>query len=205
MRHLKVALTASCAALALIAILGVGTASATELWKSIDWWPDETQGVNVKIQASLQLGTSALLEEEGGKTIDTCTGSELDLLIEESGASASTFVHPSGTFQKHNFTGCSHATTVLSGGKWKIKSIGGANGSLISENTEVTTKSTVFGISCIYKSTGGSIGTFKGNELPGGTATFEINGLLSGSPGCTSARWTAVYSVTNIPGLYARQ
>ncbi|HET8813819.1 MAG TPA: hypothetical protein VFM51_02555 [Solirubrobacterales bacterium] len=207
MRHLKMGLTAALAAMALIAFVGAGTASAGELWKSIEWW-DETQKVGATLEASKQLGSTVLFEDTNGKKFNECTGVGLSLLIERAGENNSSFWHPNGSVQSHTYTGCSKTVDTIMGGKWEIINVPGtANGLFVSTGTEVTVTHEIFGVSCVYKTPtpGITTGTLTGNEEIGGTTTLDINGPLSGTSGgaCpASARLTATYTVTNIKGLY---
>lgn len=203
MRFLKIGLTAMLAAIALMAYVGAGTASAAELYKDTNWAFDDTQGVGVKFTATLESGTSAVFENAGGTALETCTGSELEFLIEKAGENGNTYVNPNGSFQNHTFTGCKNVH-VLRFGSWEIRNVLGTNGGLvISTGTEVTV-STVWG-SCVVTTNQTYIGTLTGAKSETDTATLDVNGALNGTgpAGCpTTARWTASYVVTNLNGLY---
>jgi hypothetical protein len=203
MRFLKIGLTAMLAAVALVAYVGAGTASAAELYKDINWWPDETQGTGVRFNATLESGTSAVFENAGGTPLETCTGSEMEFLIEKAGENGSTYVNPTGSFQNHTYTGCKNVH-VLRFGTWEIRNVKGTNGGLvISTGTEVTVN-TAAG-SCVISTNQTYIGTLTGANEEKASATLDVNGALNGTGpfGCpTTARWTASYTVTNLNGLY---
>lgn len=203
MRHLKIGLTAMLAAMALMVYIGVGTASAAELYKDINWWPDKTQGVGVRFNATLEANTTAVFENAGGTALETCTGSELEFLVEKAGENGNTYVNPQGSFQNYSFAGCNNVH-VLRFGTWEIRNVLGTNGGLvISTGTEVTV-STVWG-SCVVTTNQTYIGTLTGAKAETDTATLDVNGALNGTgpAGCPpTARWTASYVVTNLNGLY---
>lgn len=201
MRQLKIA--AALAAIALMALVGAGTAGAGELYKDTNWAFDDTQKVGAKILATSQAGTSVLLENTENKTIDTCTSSELELVIESAGTGSNPGLNPWGSYPKANFNGCSHNMQFISAGIWETKNITDTqNGLFIAYNMEITVNSPIFGMSCVYKSAGVSIGTLTGALSEKAIATLDINGVVS-SGACGSARLTATYLITNPgTGLY---
>ena len=207
MRFLKIGLTAMLAAMALMAYVGVGTASAAELYKDINWALDETQGSGVTFTATLESNTTALFETTDNKAIETCTGSELEFKIANAGENTSTILNPNGSFQKHTYTGCNNVK-VLGFGNWEITNIKGTNGgSVYTSGTEFTVNIPFVG-SCVVTTNQTYIGTLTGAKSETDTATLDMNGALTvkGAAGCPpTARWTSSYTVTNLNGLYVLQ
>jgi hypothetical protein len=213
MKYLKMLGLAAVAAMALTAIIGAGTASATELYKYTTPSANDTLGAGTAIEATLKGGTSALLKDTGGSTNDTCTGSTVGGTITNSGGSG---LAVSGTITTLDFTGCTHTTDPLpnseikteSGvihkeyGTLEIKWISGTtNGTVVSKNTKVTVQSTVFGISCVANTGEGTvIGTLTGAKSSTEHATMHINGVIEMGI-CGDSTWTGTYLVTNPTGL----
>jgi hypothetical protein len=204
MKYLKMLGLAAIAAMALTAIIGAGTASATELYTYTSSGPAETVAVNTEIVSSLKSGTSALLKDTGGSTNDTCTGSEVKGKIENTGGKTSEGKHPSGKISALTFTGCTHTTDVLAKGSLEIKNIAGTtNGTVISKEAQVTVQSTVFGISCTANTgTGTTIGTLTGVKSSTEHATMDINGVINMGAFCGDSTWTGTYIVTSPTGIY---
>jgi hypothetical protein len=194
MKNMKMAIGLAIAALLVLAC--AGSASATELFKDTTLWLDDTQAVGAKFQGSLQTSSSAILEKTDNQVLDSCTGSSIDLQIEATGT------NPSGSFQELTLSGCTHTTHVIAGGTWEVVHIPSSrNGLFRSNGMEVTTNSTAFGASCVFKSSGVSIGTLTGAPNETGNAVLEISGVIS-STLCGSARLTANYTITSPTGLY---
>ncbi|HET8955963.1 MAG TPA: hypothetical protein VFN18_09930 [Solirubrobacterales bacterium] len=182
-------------AMAVMAI-GAGSASATTL---------EVNGVAqnnaVTINASLESGSSALLKDSGGTTVDTCTESSVGGTTEKdvSGDYSGTTV--TGALTTLSFGKCSHPTKVISKGKLHVEWITGTtNGTVSSSGAEVTVWSTVFQITAVCKTGEGSdIGTLtgatNGSSNSAAFATLDINGKMS--CGIFSATWTGSYIVTS--------
>jgi len=191
MKYVKMLGLAAVAAMALSAFVA-GPASASTLRSGTT-----ALGVGAKIESSLKAGTSALLKDTGGLANDTCTGSE----VKGSLSSVTPSSNPKGSISSLTFTGCSHTTTVLANGELEIKNIAGTtNGTVVSRNSRVTIKSTVFGISCTANTgEGTTIGTLTG--VTSGNATMDINGVITLENGCGDSTWTGTYLVTNPAGL----
>ena len=66
MKYVKMLGLAAMAAMAVMAFVGAGTASATELYEG-----NTTLGAGSTLHATLEPGTSALLTDTAGNTIDT--------------------------------------------------------------------------------------------------------------------------------------
>ncbi|HET8955965.1 MAG TPA: hypothetical protein VFN18_09940 [Solirubrobacterales bacterium] len=180
---------AAVAAMALMAI-GAGSASATTL--EVNGIP---QSSAVTIEASLESGSSAILQD-GGSTVDTCTESEVKGTTTSSSGATVT-----GTVSVLSFGKCSHTTKVLSKGKLHVAWLSGTtNGTVTSSGAEVTVVSTVFGISAVCKTGEGTdigslTGATNGSSNKTNLATMDINGKIS--CGIFSATWTGSYTVTS--------
>ena len=194
MKYLKMLGLAAIAAMALLAFVGAGTASATTL---------EVKGVkqtgSVAIKASLKAGTSAILKDKNGTTNDTCTGSTV-----EGSTTVTTGTAVSGPINKGGltFTGCSHTTHVLKEkeGTLKVEWTSGTNGKVISSGAEVTVVSTVFGASAVCKTGAGTeVGTLTG--VAAGQATMHINATTLDCGILGTSSWTGTYVVTSPEGL----
>jgi hypothetical protein len=195
MKYLKMLGLAAVAAMALMAFIGAGTASATTLDKE-----GVVQNKSVSIIATLEAGSSATLVDEGGSTTDTCHTSEVQGATEPPYTAASV----GGAISHLTFGECSHTTKVLKNGKLSVSWIKGTNnGTVTSSEAEVTVVSTVFGISAICKTGAGTdIGTITGAATSTSHAKMDItakNVLDCGILGKSS--WTGTYIVTSPTGL----
>jgi hypothetical protein len=169
MERLKQIGLALAVALATMAVLGGGIASATTL---------EIKGVaqnkSVTGVGSLQSGTSLILKDEFGTTTDTCTSAEAKAATEGTFTGASV----SGKVSSLAVKGCTHTTTVLAAGSMSVVWTSGTNGTLVSSGAEVTTVSTFFGASAVCKTgSGTSMGTITG--VKEGHATVDVNATVN--------------------------
>ena len=194
MKYVKTLGLAAVAAAALMAILGVGTASATTLTKE--------GGAVVKtksiIHANLESGTVAKLSG-GVKTVECKEGTIGSVTENETGAEITT-VMTEETLVFHN---CNCEVKTLAGRFLLIGWIENtSNGTLISSGAEITTScSTAFGlVHCILQTTSTDIGTLTGSNETGTTATMDIAsasiGLAETSALCgESQKWEGKYLV----------
>jgi hypothetical protein len=189
MKYLKMLGLTAVAAMALMAVIGAGTASATTL---------EVGGVakneSVTITSTLASGSTAILKDSAGTTTDTCTTSEV------SGKTTKFTNNPEGPVESLTFGNCTHTTTVLKNGNLSVNWISGTtNGTVSSSGAEVTVVSTAFGASAVCKTGAGTeIGTLTGVST--GKATMDISGKISCGILGTST-WTGTYTVTSPEGL----
>jgi hypothetical protein len=200
MKYLKMLGLAAVAAMALMAVVGAGTASATAVYGN-----GAKLGVGAEIKASLTGGT-ARLENTAGEVLDTCTGGEVKGTISNAGGEAATV---SGSVSTANLTwsGCTkNPTQTTSGGTLEIHHISGkTNGTLTASGFNVTVAG-IFGVSCIY-GTGSNLdlGEVEGSKSK--QAILNINVVVNGAAGnsflCPShAIWNADYKVTNYENFY---
>jgi len=185
MKYLKTLGLAAIAAMALMAFVGAGTASATTLNNGT-----ETLKTGSAIASSLITGTSADLKDTTGATIATCTGSSVSgKTTNETGEKVN------GNIESLTWTGCSQTTDTLANGTLSIKRTGENEGEVSSKGFTVTLG--IFGVTCTYGSGEGiKIGFVKG----GSRARWIIKTVLrlfGGGFLCPStAAWEAEYEVT---------
>ena len=194
MKHLKTLGLASIMGLGLVALAGGGTASATTL--STDSGGFTKYSAGTEIYATLNFGTSTLLETTSGEKIATCTGSSIG-----GRTSATSEAFLAGWIELMTWESCSQTTDNVDLGGFEIHKTFGDAGSFYGFFTEVTFG--VFGVSCTYGTLGSrTFGTITGGEAP----VININAVLEKRAGgflCPSdARWTASYVVTSPHALH---
>lgn len=218
MKYLKIFGLAAIAAMALMAFVGAGSASATvlcEITPTEEGLPNEGECPEEfavdEIEASLT-GT-AILETTSGSpptVLDTCTVGRVKSHTTTKGSTTETATGPiDELFWGEVTKGCTKTTDTLANesepkfGELEIHSIGDThNGTVTAKNAKVTVN-TIFG-SCVY-GTGAELdlGILKG----GSPATLEINTTVKKQPGGNAAcpaetRWTANYAVTGPGSLW---
>jgi len=198
MKHLTKIALAAMAMSALLAMVGAGSAAATELYKATAE-SNDTLANGTEIAATMKSGSSLLIKDTGGLANNTCTGSEIKGTVENAGTSTG---NPISKTSSLTFSGCSSAMTVLAPGELEIKSIAGTtSGTVVSKGMRVTFKSTLFGVSCVVASgTGTTLGTLTG-AATGESATLHVNGVVTIENGCGDSTLTGTYLVTNPTGL----
>jgi hypothetical protein len=152
------------------------------------------------IEASLESGNSAVLEDSFGLTGTTCTGSSVSGTLSQVTPTG----QPKGSLTALSFTPCPHTVDVESKGTLEIRNIAGTtNGTVFSAGAKVKVFSTLLNQSCIANTgTGTDIGTLTGATSTSGKATMDINGLIP-LEACSAAnsRWTGKYDVSKPLGL----
>jgi len=200
MQHVKILGLAALAAMAVMAFVGAGTASATALYSGAT-----KLGVGTEIVATLS-GSASLTTTEG-TVLDTCTGGEVKGKITDAGgyhSATETHTTVKGNIEALTWTNCTEPTTTISKGglevHWIDKTINGTVTSIANTHTgavsEVTIQTTIFG-SCVFTiASGGTIGTLTGSTTT--TATFDINATATRKTGLcpSSAKWVGTYKVT---------
>ncbi len=205
MKYVKMLGLAAVAAMALMAFLGAGTASATVLCTAPnkeDVCPaGEKYEAGKTIHATTTPGTTAVLETTGGVVLDTCTGSTVKGVAETTG-SASTTV--SGAIGELAWGTCSRTTHTLKIGSLEVHHIPGTNNGTLtaSGGTEVTIL-TIFG-TCTY-GTGATLDI--GKVTGGNTAVIHTEKTvvpkLAGNAACPAhGVWNASFDVTEPSPLY---
>ena len=205
MKSFKMLSLAAMAAISLMALVGAGTASATELYKLTSPNPSDTLGAGTELEMSMKTGTSALWKEtyEGEflGNVETCLNGSTRIKIESAGGGEG--VHPAGKLVGAGFGFCAHWVTVLKPGQIEIQHIPGTtNGTVISKEAEVTITSTIFGVSCVTKTGAGTkTGTLTGATSSTGFATFDVAASNVPYGICGTIDATGTFTVTKPAGL----
>jgi hypothetical protein len=208
MKYLKTFGLALVAALALMAFVGAGSASATVICKTNTTPCSEKYPAGTEYKASLAVGTSMKLTTTEGTTLNTCAAATLTGKTENLGSATETVRGPVAATGL-TFSNCSAGTvTTTEGGVTETHSITGtANGTYTAKGFKITVN-TPFG-PCTY--TGGSA-THIGTVTGGAPATVDVNAVvtrLSPDPDAgicpASARWQATYTVTSPNPLYVKE
>jgi len=193
MKYIKMLGIAAVAAMGLMAF--AGSASATELYNGAT-----TVKSGTVLDFTLKSGTSALLTETGGSTLDTCTGSTVKGKVTNAGSSTTTVT---GENTSITWTGCTFPTTTVTLGKLEAHHVTGTTNATLTADAEIgVTINTVFFGSCVY---GVKNGTDLGLVTGGNPATFTANAVavkLSGSAfACPeTSKWQASYTSTEPAG-----
>jgi hypothetical protein len=191
MKHLKMIATVAMTVVAVFAVVGAGSASATTL---------EVGGVTkneaVTIVGSLASGTSLILKDTAGFSKNTCTIFE----IEGTAVSPFTGTKVSGSGKTLSFGNCTRPVIAHKTGTLIGEYIAGTtNATMFSSGAEVTVGSAIGTITC---KTGESVhlGTLTGTAT--GHATLHVNAVID----CgiiPSAKLEAKVTVTSPTGVGA--
>lgn len=193
MKYMKMLGLAAVAAMGLMAF--AGSASATELYNGAT-----TLKSGTVLDFSLKTGTSALLTETGGSTLDTCTGGTVKGKITNAGSSTTTVT---GENTSITWSGCTFTTDTVTLGKLEAHHVTGTTNATLTADSEIgVTINTVFFGSCVY---GVLANTDLGLVTGGNPATFTANAVakkLSGSAfACPeTSKWVATYVSTEPAG-----
>jgi hypothetical protein len=192
MKYLKMLGLAAVAAMAVMAFVGAGSASADEICTDTVVGGDCAKPIT-SVHGVLVAGTSAKLTTTEGTTLDTCTTSTIQIEPIKQGTGNKTI---EGTVKTLSWgteaTPCSFHTTTINLGKIHASEGTEADSTkLTAVGTEVTVNTGLFG-SCVF--TAGEIGT-----VAAGTNTLTINTVATRKTGLcpSSARWVASYTLTN--------
>lgn len=163
MKYVKTLALAAVAAGALMALVGVGTASADVICSTttgnnpcpaLQRWPNKTV-----IERSIPAGSKTELTSTTGETLDSCTGSVLSGVITKEGSETE---GTEESIESLTWSGCTFPTTTLEVGPIKVDRIAGTSNGTVTEigTFRVTVNTVLFG-SCIYGVTSGaSIGDY---------------------------------------------
>jgi hypothetical protein len=192
MKYIKMLGLAAVAAMALMAIVGAGTASATTLCKESKTSGDCASKFPAGTTLEASVETSALLKTSGGTTIATCSNGTVSGKTSNEGSTTETV---KGNISSLTWSNCSTTVDTLANGSLEVHHIAGTNnGTVTSNGTEVTIN--FIGLSCIFKTSNTDIGTLTG----GAPATFDISATIPGISGgfCpASGIWSGAYVFTN--------
>lgn len=191
MKHLKMIATVAAGAVAAMAFIGAGSASATTL---------EVGGVTkneaVTIVGSLASGTSMILKDTFGISQNTCTLFE----IEGTAVSPFTGTRVSGSGKTLKFGNCTRPVTAHKTGTLIGEYIAGTtNAKMFSSGAEVTVASPVGTILCTTGEATG-LGTLTGTAT--GHATLDVNAVINCSA-IGTAKLEAKVTVTSPTGVGA--
>ncbi len=200
MRYLKILGLAAVAAAALTAFVGAGTASAKSTELFINTTTTLTGGTT--IHATLEPGTTALLQSTSAALTDTCTESTVHGKTTETTVTNGEIT---GHIETLSFSNCAFTTHVDIPGTLQITNEGSDNGTLTGSNSTVTI--TVGGAVCLYGTGAGThLGTLTGAKSATAHATIDINAVINEQepkkvlcPDTTT--WKASYVVTTPTGL----
>jgi hypothetical protein len=197
MRDLKIPGLAAIAAMALVAVLGVGTAGASSIkvFGAAGSLPTGTV-----IEASLEAGNSTVFEDSFGLTVATATGSTMAGTISRVTPTG----QPKGALSVVSFSPSAHTWDVESKGELEIRNIAGTtNGTVFSNGAKWKVFNTLLNQSCIANTgTGTDIGTLTGASSASSKATIDIMGTIE-FEACSGSffRWTGKYDVSKPLGL----
>lgn len=190
------------AAMALTALIGAGTASATALCKNNASTTacSETYGSGTEFNASLSSGTEFVTESLTVK----CLKSSLVGKTSNAGSSSETV---KGTVETLTFEECgNHTVTVLKKGSLETHHISSTdNGTVTSSGAEITflTHTFLLGtIHCIYATESTDLGTLTGGNPAKLSVEAEVAGVTTSAFCSEKATWTAEYEVTSPKPLY---
>lgn len=200
MKHLKKSSLSAILALAIMAVLGVGSASATELYKYTAPNPNDTLGLGTELRMTLApTGGNLLIEDTWGSpfVISTCVESEIAGSTESVGGEAT---HPLGSLSTVKFTNCTDTMTIETKGKFEVRHIAGTtNGTLYVSGLKFSFKDTFINFQCASV-VNGVFGTLKGATSATGYASVEVLANVE-RPVCGPARIKATYTITSPTGL----
>lgn len=169
MRYVKKIGLAAMATVALSALVGAGSASATTL---------EIGGIakneSVAIEATLNTGTSTTFQLTSGAHFNTCTGSEIKFATE----SPYTALTVGGNVSTHSFSNCASLVELTNPGTLTLEHITGTtNGTLVSSGAEWKIGWGPGFITC-KTGAGTDIGMVRG-DAPGKHASLGVSMVLN--------------------------
>jgi hypothetical protein len=216
MKYLKMLGLAAVAAMGLMAFLGAGTASATVVCTT----PNETNAcaeawhepAGTIWDASLDPGSTAVLEATGGGLEDTCSESTVAGKQENTGSDTETvkvevpkeIKVTEKVVPGLSFGNCTKPTKVLNPeGTMEFHWISGTDNATVTATGFEVTVEAVGGVSCVY-SAGAAPGTDLGTATGGSMGTIDVSAIVnkkSGSFLCPAdSVWTASYTITDPSG-----
>ena len=206
MKYLKMLGLAAVAAMALTALLGAGSVSATVLCKTYvtpcpKGW-DYAAGT--EIHATEAAGVSSVFSSTGAETFDECADATIKGKTTNTGSATETVV---GNIEAMTFSECTSTLTVLEMGQFEIHYLGPkTKGALTVKKTKVT--GTLFGVSCIFGAGSGTeIGVMESDESTEAEITVEaVLAKEGGSFLCPGdIVWDAKYVITSPKPLYFKE
>jgi hypothetical protein len=193
MMYVKTLGPIAAAAMALMAFLGAGSASATVLCKeAVTTGCTNDYPAGTALEGTLRGGTMSF--EVGSTVLVTCTGSTILGGTENTGGAG---VAVGVNVSSLTWSGCTKTTTTLRIGTLALSHIAGTDNASVTAREFEITISTIFG-SCIYGygTEAKILGVFDGGASAIFQAVAEVPKISGNCPG-SSATWTAAYNVTN--------
>jgi len=182
-------------AAAVMASVGSGVASATELYRGASTVPTGTD-----LDFTMKPGTSYSIMFTEGKIFNTCTSSTIKTRIVSPGSATSTTTAENTTYTSSL---CTVPTNTLTNGKLEFHHISSTTDATVTADGQITvTFSNIVLGSCAYAAKpGADMGILTG----GSPATWHMNNVtekVSGSPFTCPATtlWTATYVSTEPTG-----
>jgi hypothetical protein len=209
MKYLKMLGLVAVAAMALMAMLGAGSASATVLCKenAIPCPELKVYPVKTNVSATTEPETTVVFKSTGGTELSTCASSTIEGQTEKKGGEKEPVVIP---IAQLSWFGCTSNVLTRELGTLEIDYIGPeTRGTFTMKNVRVTVS--VGGITCTYGNAGGpiDIGTAKGSPNETSPATLAVASVvpkLEGSFLCPAdAVWEASYYITEPIPLYFKE
>ena len=205
MKHVKMLGISAAAATVLLAVIGIGSASATVLCKT-------TSALGSACGSPYAAGTvldfsleeTSIRETLEGTSIDECTESTIKSTTTDTGSSTETVKSNASVL---TWGGCTRETKTTTLGSVEIHNISGThNGTVTGSGFEITLNG-IFNTSCIWGTgTGLHLGTLTASTSATTPATILINAEVPRTVSnflCPSkTRWTAAYKVTAPVPLY---
>jgi hypothetical protein len=199
MKYLKTLTLVAVAVMALMAVAGAATSSASVLKQRTSSGID-TIAIGTELELTLEKETSMFFEDAFGLTAMTCTGSIIKVKLERVTPTG----QPKGKVSSFPLSPCGHTVDTEAGGELEIRNIAGTtNGTVFSSGLKIKTFNTLLNQNCIINTGAGTdIGTLTAASSPTGKATLDINGLMP-MEGCSASngRWTGKYELTKPVGL----
>lgn len=201
MKYLKMLSLAAVAALAVMASVGGGTASADELCTEPPVGNMCPAGKLItEVDLSLTIGTSTKLTTTEGTTLNTCTEETLLWKISSQGTGVDPITGPvTAWFRGSGSTPCTFTIDTTKNGSLSVTNSSGTSGTVTGISNEVTINTGLFG-SCVFSTGAGT----KFGTITGGTNKLVVNTVLTRVSGlCPSTeRWEATYTITNHSVVY---
>jgi hypothetical protein len=205
MKHVMMPGLAAVAATVLLALGGIGSASATVLCKTTPALGSACESPYPSSTVlDLSLEEASTRETLEGTVLDECTGSTIKGTTSNKGSATETV---SDRASELTWTGCTRETKTTMLGTLEIHNIPGThNGTLTGSGFEVTLNG-IFNTSCIWGTgTALDLGTLKASTSTTTPATILINAEVPRTVSnflCPSkTRWTAAYKVAEPVPLY---
>ena len=195
MKQIKMRGLAVMAAAALMTLVAASTASATALYNGAT-----KLGVGSVIDFSLASGSSGLMINTEGESLDTCRTTTIKIALTSAGSSTAT---ATGNVSELTQSNCTFPTTTAVLGKGEIHYIAGTTNGVVTSDaaTEITINTIFFG-ECIYGVAAGKIlGTLTGGNPP----TFHSSAVAEKFSGSNFAcpetgKWSGTYVGTEPAG-----